>query len=372
MFQDKHVFFVNIEDNFIYLNVDALIYRAGVEPSNIVIVFFGKSDGFYKVRKIVGVEYFLFDDINIKDVIFSKTITFISINANNASYISKIIDIDACVCDKTYILITDDEVERWGRCVDVHGAIKKDKALNISSEEVEVTSKIKWFIGNSNTFGDKIRNALKRNDFKLINAGIIFDTLPVNESNCFSDLLSRCEAWNGKEKKILIGTKKKSFSIREVKAVMRSLCKFKLGEEYKVLIMWHKKNRKQRLLLDLYTIWLRHFKQQTLDISYVTELSPLAYTSLISSCSHIILQKRGGASTVRTYLKFGAGVVCIPSGTDNEFGFKRALDLDVISFDSTDDLMKKIINSKIDIKYNESCTRMEELRSASVLSMLYN
>ncbi len=70
MFQDKHVFFVNIEDNFIYLNVDALIYRAGVEPS-------------------------------------------------------KIIDIDACVCDKTYILITDDEVERWGRCVDVHDHLKR-------------------------------------------------------------------------------------------------------------------------------------------------------------------------------------------------------------------------------------------------------
>jgi hypothetical protein len=151
-----------------------------------------------------------------------------------------------------------------------------------------------------------------------------------------------------------------------------SLCQNNVGESYKILIMWHKKHRKQRMLLDLYITWLRHIKRQTIDISYVTALSPVAYTSLISSCSHIVLQRRGGASTVRSYLKLGKGIICIPKSSENEFGFKDALGLDIVSFESTDELILGILNSKIDVLLNAEKTIAEEKRSIGVLKVIYS
>lgn len=125
------------------------------------------------------------------------------------------------------------------------------------------------------------------------------------------------------------------------------------------------------MLLDLYITWLRHIKRQTIDISYVTALSPVAYTSLISSCSHIVLQRRGGASTVRSYLKLGKGIICVPTNSENELGFKDALGLDIVSFESSDELILGILNSQIDVKLNAGKTIAEEKRSIDVLRKLY-
>ncbi|MEZ8195319.1 hypothetical protein [Vibrio cortegadensis] len=372
MFQLKHVFIIAAKDNFFYLNADALINKAGVDPNKMVVLVFGASKtDLDMMRKVDGVTYDIVNEQNIAALMEAKTITFMSVNAQNSQYINAALELDRNMVDKVHIFVTDDEIDRWNHSYKKYGELKVNTSPKITQQEIDVINKLRLFIGHSGTFFTKVKEILKRDDVKFIDAGVIFDTLACHIVNPLNDAILKNEQLAGKEQKILIGTKQKSVDLNEIKSILLSLCRYKAGESYKILIMWHKKHRKQRILLDLFIIWLRHVRRQTIDISYVTALSPVAYTALISSCSHIVLQRRGGASTVRSYLKLGKGILCVSAGSENEFGFKKALGLDVISFHSSDELVSGILNSKIDARLNAEKTIAEEFRSSKVLSALY-
>lgn len=373
MFQLKHVFVIAAKDNFFYLNADALINKAGVDPNKMAVLVFGASKtDVDMMMKVDGVTYDTVNEQNIAALIEAKTITFMSVNAQNSQYINNVLELDSNMVDKVHIFVTDDEVDRWNQSYQKYGELKVSVSPNITQQEVDAINKLRLFIGHSGTFITKVREILKRDDVKFIDAGVIFDTLACNIIAPLNEAILKGDKSVGKEQKILIGTKQKSFDLSEIKSILLSLCRYKAGESYKILLMWHKKHRKQRILLDLYITWLRHVKRQTIDISYVTALSPVAYTALISSCSHIVLQRRGGASTVRSYLKLGKGILCVPAGSENEFGFEDALGLDVISFHSSDELVSGILNSKINISLNAEKTIAEENRSIKILKQIYH
>lgn len=56
---------------------------------------------------------------------------------------------------------------------------------------------------------------------------------------------------------------------------------------------------KKRILLDLYLIIYRIFFRKKVSIIYLQYLLPTGYNEIIASCSHLMLQRRGGASTAR-------------------------------------------------------------------------
>ncbi|MEZ8121232.1 hypothetical protein ACED30_17130 [Vibrio splendidus] len=370
MFKDQNVFFITKSDRFFYLYADALINKASIAPECIKVVVFDCVDN-GSIDKVPGVDYLNYDEKTLSSLDEARTITFMSLNQVNSTMVRNVIDYSAALLKKTYIFLTDDEIDRWHRSIDKHGKIVPSKKLAIAKNDIYVSERIINFIGHEKTFYKRVTTALGRTDIEFINAGVIFDTLSSHIITPLNDAILKSELSAGKEQKILIGTKQKSFNLNEIKSILLSLCRYNAGDSHKILLMWHKKHRKQRMLLDLYITWLRHIKRQTIDISYVTALSPVAYTSLISSCSHIVLQRRGGASTVRSYLKLGKGIICVPTNSENELGFKDALGLDIVSFESSDELILGILNSQIDVKLNAGKTIAEEKRSIDVLRKLY-
>ncbi|WP_242503904.1 hypothetical protein [Aliivibrio salmonicida] len=258
-----------------------------------------------------------------------------------------------------------------GRVFKKHDNIVEDNKALIGRDDIWVLGKINKFIAHKKTFEQKLVTLLKRETIEFIDAGVIFDTLPTLESECLRQAYIKNKIVADSEKKILIGTKQKSFDLRTIISIIKE-CTAVLGDEYKFLILWHKKQRKERMFLDLHLIYLRHIKRKTVDVSYVTALNPLGYTALVMSCSHIILQGRGGASTARQFIKWAGGIVCIQEDTANNFGFRDALGLDILSFESSKELASKIKEEKISLQLNAERTQDEEKRSIQELFRLYN
>lgn len=373
MFKDQNVFFITKSDRFFYLYADALIHKASTSPETIKVVVFDCVEGIKagSIDKVPGVEYLNYDESMLSQLEDARTITFMSLNQVNSTMVRKVIDYSENLLRKTYIFLTDDEIDRWHSCIDKHGKMVPSKKLAIAQDDIYVSQRIINFIGHEKTFYERVTSALQRTDIEFVNAGVIFDTLPTSITQSLEKAIVDGNQWLTKEKRVLIGTKQKSISFSETKALLSEFCNQKQAENYKFTIFWHKKNRKQRILLDLFISYLRHVKRQTLDISYVTAISPVAYTSLIMSCSHLILQRRGGASTARQYIKWGQGTLCTAAGSPNDFGFKEALGLDVISYSSTKELVSSIVANRNDVEKNALNMTQEEARSITELQQIY-
>ncbi|MBE8578960.1 hypothetical protein [Vibrio sp. OPT18] len=370
MFKDQNVFFITKSDRFFYLYADALINKANIAPECIKVVVFDCVDN-GSIDKVPGVDYLNYDENTLSSLDEARTITFMSLNQVNSTMVRNVIDYSAALLKKTYIFLTDDEIDRWHRSIDKHGKIVPSKKLAIAQNDIYVSERIINFIGHEKTFYERITSALQRADIEFVNAGVIFDTLPTSITQSLEKTIVEGNKWITKEKRVLVGTKQKSISFSEIKALLSEFCNQNEAENYKFTIFWHKKNRKQRILLDIFISYLRHIKRQTLDVSYVTAISPVAYTSLIMSCSHLILQRRGGASTARQYIKWGQGTLCTSTGSPNDFGFKEALGLDIISYSSTKELVTSIVENRNNVEENALNMTREEARSIAELQQVY-
>ncbi|MGR5211875.1 hypothetical protein ACPV4A_15085 [Vibrio rotiferianus] len=372
MFENKHLFIISGADFFFYLYAEALIKKAGVLPENIIALVF-EVDGKGKESQIPvsKVTYLDASEELLSQAITAQTVTFMSLNRFNSLYMKKVLQLDAGMKDKMCVFLTDDEVDRWEICYKNKGDIQPDLKLHIAEDDLFCLTQIDRFIGHEKTFKPKLDRLLNR-DVGFIDASVIFETLPCDSAHYLAQAEMSCQGWARNEKRILVGTKQKAFSCSEIRKFLQALGKNKKAKDFKLLIMWHKKSRWQRALTDLYLIWLRNVKRQAFDVSYVTAINPIAYTSLVMSCSHILLQRRGGASTVRPYIKNGYGAVCIEKGTPNHYGFKSALDLDILEYSSFDELVEKLVGQQVDITSNAEATKIEELRSIKVLSQTYS
>lgn len=368
--KNKHVFFIADNDRFFYLYADALIHKAKISPDSLVVIVFPMLGHMDNLKQLAQVTYVEMNSEAISSALDAKSITFMSLHKGNSSYVKQVLELNESISEKVHIFLTDDEVDRWGQVFKKHHNIVEDNKALIGRDDIWVLGKINKFIAHKKTFEQKLVTMLKRETIEFIDAGVIFDTLPTLESECLRQAYIKNQIFAGTEKKILIGTKQKSFNLNVIKSIIKE-CTAVLGDEYKFLILWHKKQRKERIFLDLYLIYLRHIKRKTVDVSYVTALNPLGYTALIMSCSHIILQGRGGASTARQFIKWSGGIICTQNGTANDFGFRDALGLDILSFKSSKELASKIKDSKISLQLNAERTQDEEKRSIQELSRLY-
>lgn len=176
-----------------------------------------------------------------------------------------------------------------------------------------------------------------------------------------------------RKKSILLGTKPNAFKYQNIKAMLRALIKAGVHTEYKFVVMWPVKQWRKRLLLDLYLTYLQKIKKQTVDVSVITSLPPpLAYTAVVMSCTHLVLQPRGGASTARQLMKWGGqGKVYVAKGSHNELFFKDAQNVELCSFSTFDELASSL-GKQIDVKANASKINAEEQRSLQELATLYS
>ncbi|MDF5394157.1 hypothetical protein P3693_29520, partial [Vibrio parahaemolyticus] len=175
---------------------------------------------------------------------------------------------------------------------------------------------------------------------------VVFDTLPTKSAETLAISVYADE--KNKKKSILLGTKPNAFKYQDIKAMLHAFIKAGVHTEYKFVVMWPVKQWRKRLLLDLYLTYLQKIKKQTVDVSVLTSLPPLAYTAVVMSCTHLVLQSRGGASTARQLMKWGQGKVYVAKGSHNELFFKDAQNVELCSFSTFDELASSL-GKQIDV-----------------------
>ncbi|MDH5888513.1 hypothetical protein [Vibrio splendidus] len=365
----KHVFFVSRSEYFAPLFLDSIIYKVGVPPASICVVRYGVDSGKSKnIQELEGVTYLDSESVDKSVFINAVTITYLSLSSFNSKYIRWLLELSPKIKDKAYMLLTDDEVERWLECKERYGKLIPDPKLHLSCDDVWVLNEQVNFIGLDSVFRDRLTNSLGMKDWEILNATSVFDILPAKQSDSFSNALSSVS--EGK-KTILLGTKPNAFKYKDVKELIKAFVIQGRQKDFKFIIMWPVTQWRKRVALELYFLYLHKVKNITIDVSILTSLSPFSYNALVSSCSHLLLQARGGGGTAREYIKLGRGKVCIAKGGYNCSLFSQELSVECVLFDSYEDLVKNI-DCRIDIQGNALKINEEEQRSIRELAKLYS
>lgn len=366
----KHIFLVSRTDYFSPLFIDALIEKAGINHETLGVVVFGCGDIESQYpKKIDAVTYFSYEKVNNSIFLNASTITYFSLSALNSAQVREVLELSPQMKSKCYMFITDDEVDRWLWCKDKHGRLVADVKLNITENDLWVLSQQEQFIALDSAFREKLSQVLERCDFCLVDSSVVFDTLPTKSAETLAISVYADE--KNKKKSILLGTKPNAFKYQDIKAMLHAFIKAGVHTEYKFVVMWPVNQWRKRLLLDLYLTYLQKIKKQTVDVSVITSLPPLAYTAVVMSCTHLVLQPRGGASTARQLMKWGQGKVYAAKGSHNELFFKDAQNIELCSFSTFDELASSL-GKQIDVKANASKINAEEQRSLQELATLYS
>ena len=369
-FEDKHLFFIADKDTFYYLLMDSFINKLNLPKQNMIGIVFATTDKIQNNnKKINDLEYINYNETLIPDLVKAKSLTFMSLNNANAPIMRSVIDENIRVLDKLYIYLTDDEVDRWDKIYTQNGKIIENKRKNISKDVLYLMSKIKNFIVPKIYFYDKLLKLLQRDTLEVIDASVIFDILPYSESEKLHNIIKSSDLTSNTLKKIMIGTKQNTFNIKETIKIISSFCNKNMHLEYAFIYM---PKPRERILIDLYLLYLKTIKNKKVEISYFSQMNSLMYNTLIASSSYIILQPRGGGSTARVFIKWGCGNLCIESETPNAKLFEDIYNVNVINFSDTVDISTNIKESNIDIVDNKKRIIDEELRSIETLKKIYN
>lgn len=93
-------------------------------------------------------------------------------------------------------------------------------------------------------------------------------------------------------------------------------------------------------------------------------LPPTAYNLLVASCSYLVLQRRGGGSTARLFLKWGCGQIIANRNSENATVLRDVFGVKYIEFSNPIKLNSET-KDKI-ISTNKFAVETEELRSIGV------
>lgn len=367
IFKNKHVFIFGNNDKFFYLQADALITKANIEPSELcaIVLNYSSKHSFEGLKKVAGVTYFKYSDKILESIAESKSITTISLNSKNSNVIRQIIDFDCRLINRLYLFITDDEVDRWSSLFHEKGRFVVDNKKLIDHDVIEVLSKIKNVIASKATFEPLITSMLNRK-INFIDCGIIFDTLPVELNSKLTSLFSDVKPTE--DLKLLYGTK--GMPIGALSGLF-SLCSNLVLDKSQLSFVLLSQNPLKVLLIELIRVYFYFIKNKRINFDYINPTDPLTYTCIVMSCSHIILQGRGGASTAKAFAKLARGVICIENDTHNSHFFENSYNQQILKYNSIEGLAKKIVTSNVDKNENKLQLEMLEKNWVARFTDLY-
>ncbi|WP_083601678.1 hypothetical protein [Vibrio quintilis] len=337
---------------FTNLYIDMLIHNCHVKPENICLLTLDDEE-----NKTLPDEHQIliryYERCSLQDVSSAKTITFISLSKSNSFFIKQLLDYSTENADKIYIHLTEDELDRWTLTKRKFGQIVETSKNSVSAACLAVMPLIKNFIASEAAFRPMLENVLERNDFNIIDARDAFSVMPVKLLRKFKDLYDDNSQNTQPEQKILIGAKRGVFKLREVISLLRSIEKQGILLDYKYMIFTYKKRKLFRVLIDLYCLYLRHIKKKIIDISYPTVTNSVTYNALLMSCSHIVLQRRGGMTSIKEYIRMGRGVVHAKADSTNHKELTQSIGVDVATYNNFSEIASNIKTNQIDIQQNQ-------------------
>ncbi|WP_417436014.1 hypothetical protein [Idiomarina abyssalis] len=369
IYKGKNLFFISNRDKFFKLQADSLVNKAGVRKDSIIAIVF-EVDKEIEVTKIDGIEYVDFNVSDLNLMMEAKSFTFMSLNNWNAPIAEALINKDKRILQKLYIFITDDEVERWKINYQKNKCLTEDFNSNISKSCISVLQNVKNFIAPVPYFKELILKVLDRKDVEFINCSIIFEILPFEQSQLLRESTGRDESYlKNNKKRVLIGTK--SYKIIPFLKVLNDFNRYQKssGEAVELLVF---QNLLNRFLIDAFLLVRKLLRLKNTNVTYLSEMPPHLYSSLIGSCDYILLQDRGGASTARVFAKWGAGALLIKYGSPNYYFFKDVYKIDFISFDEKLKVSERIRHENLDTHSNSCKIIEEERRSIEIYRKLYD
>jgi hypothetical protein len=362
-FSNKHVFIISDRDIFFNLFADALVQKCNVSSNDIIAIVynFGGNSSLVKNPQFNYIEY---KKEVIKELSSALTITSISLNSKSAEIVKAISEYYNNFWNSFYILITDDEIDRWRKNSNKENRLLVNKNQEIDENVLFVLSRIENFIVAEKYFKNILENILNRENFKILNASFIFDILPITQSELIKQALISLNYQ--KQNRLLLGSK--GFSLIGVFNFIR--------KNYKSLInlqvIFFPGSLNRRIIIDLYLIYLKFIYKKPLDFVYLGKLNSITYNVIIASCNYFVLQDRGGASTARLYVKWGSGRLLIKKGSPNERYFSEVYNLDCLDWESESlSFLNDEIENKI-ILENSLKVIEEEKRSIQILHELYS
>jgi hypothetical protein len=363
IFKDKHVFLISSSDIFFNLYADALVKKCNINPNQILIVVF-KSDGIQKLVKQHQFQYIEYDKKIAKELSLACTITSISLISRTAEVIKEIHNDCMNFWQKYHLLITDDEVDRWQNNLNKENGLVVNEKNEISKDVLFVLFKVENFIVTEIYFKQILQTILRRDNFNIVNASIIFDILPTSQSEKISDVLVSLSYPNSN--RILLGSK--GFGIKDV-------FKF-LWKNHRTLrkmqIVFFPISLNRRIIIDIYLFFLRIICRTHIDFIYLSRLNAITYNVMVASCSYFVLQDRGGGSTARLYAKWGCGRLLTRKGSPNDKVLSEVYNINCLDWEKETFCFLNTENeAKIILDNSENVLR-EENRSIQILRELYS
>ncbi|RBP25030.1 hypothetical protein DET50_12423 [Marinobacter pelagius] len=364
----KHVFFISDRDRFFFLFGDALIEKLGLPAELIVPVVFKSGLPPVNSPKLNDVSYLNYEDVGIEILLEAKSVTFMSLNEWNSPIAKRLIDARDEFLEKIYIFITDDEVDRWTKKFEMNGCLSEDLSLHISESCISVLEKVRYFIAPRPYFHKKICEVTRRNDIEFIDASIIFDVLPHYYSEMMRRVFSESFEYGKSGRRVLVGTK--GYSWKDLMKFLNSPAFKKYSSNTQFLCFV---SPTRRFLIEAFGLYRKIIGRDFFNITYLSPMSPQMYNAMLASCTHLILQDRGGASTARLFAKWGRGRIAVRRGSPNHVFIEECYGIDLYTYDHEKDINPDFFDgSGFDPSESAKNVCAEERRSLSVLSSLYS
>lgn len=366
--EGKHVFFISDRDRFFYFFGDALIAKLGLRAERIVPVVFKSGLKPVSSPKLDDVIYLNYENIGIESLSEAKSLTFMSLNEWNSPIAKRIIDARDDLIGKIHIFITDDEVDRWKKNYTANGRLVEDLSLHISADCIYVLGRVKFFIAPRPYFHQKIREVSNRGDIEFVDASIVFDVLPHEYSEMMRRIFCENLEYGGGNYRVLVGTK--GYSWKEFLKFLNNPVFQKHAPNTNFFCFV---SPGRRLFVEMFGLYNRMRGRSFFNITYLVPMSPQMYNAMLASCTHLILQDRGGASTARLFAKWGRGRIAVRKNSPNHIFLEECYGVDLYVYEQEQDIDSDFFEGNgFDPLDSAKNVCDEEERSLSVLSSLYS
>lgn len=372
----KYHVFVNPDNNHhMYSYISTIILNEYISPERIIL--FHKSDSFkdsYDKFKQIKIIPSIFDitDLNLFDFSNVGTINFISLLPSNAKIIINLIKLLRFDASKIFIILTDDEVNRWRRVYQIFGKLIPSKRYKIDINMIKLFEILNNYIITYEPWGFILENLFKRKlnitnytgfipdmHFKYIKSydcdnfdndrRIIYDSRESAKRNILRFLVQLSIS--------VLFTKSSNFVKKNIKITFWYINS--VNQIYIILVK----------LLQKLILKISRLKKINLDFIFITNMPFKEYLKMLSQNDFMIVRKRGGVSGIIYFLML-KGVPIFPFNSLNHTYFKYILsNSNILHYKSIfytllrifkDEIQKEEISNEYITGYFKYCKKRNE------------
>ncbi|WP_086481669.1 hypothetical protein [Oceanospirillum sanctuarii] len=365
----KNIIIASVENIFTELYIDTLTKKCGIDSENIIVASF--DDQNLIAEKKLSVKAIHYKDIEPSEIQKCNTITIISLHNKNSAALRYLID-NYGIQDRTYIHLTDDEVDRWLKTKNKYGNLIPAKNNFLDENCIYALHKVKNIIAPKPYFSNALEKLVPDQNFVFHDCRDAFKSMKSQLWDQVASIYQKNKNESRAERTICIGAKQGAIGLKDTLNIIKALVSENVIPEHKILIFTNKRKKYFRVFIDIYLGYLRHIKKKNIDAAYPTTSNVFTYNAIIMSCNNLILQGRGSMSTARSYIAMGRGAVHVKAGSPNHIELTEAERVDVLSYDSFEKLAKNFKRSSLDLENNKDIMNKRFKEKYSVLEKIYN